>query len=164
MRISFQQILPVILFFPVAVIQLTIIPFLQFDYVTPDLVLILLVYFTLQQGQLYGTILGFIFGFLFDIISGGLLGSSMFAKTLAGFIAGYFYNENKIDRNVGSYFFVVVVFAAALIDSFFYALFGSAETSRNIFGIVFRHSFLSGTYTALISLIIVIFKPSKRFQ
>ena len=164
MRLSFQQILPLIIFFPVAVIQLTVIPFFEFDYVTPDLILILLVFFTLQQGQLYGTVLGFIFGFLFDLMSGGLLGSSMFAKTLAGFIAGYFFNENKSDRNTGSYFFVLVVFIAASIDSFFYALFGSAETSRNIFGVVFRHTILSGTYTAVVSLIVVIFKPSKRFQ
>lgn len=163
MRISFKQILPVLIFFPVAIIQLTVIPFFEFDFVTPDLVLILLVYFTLQQGQLYGTIIGFIFGFFFDLMSGGLLGSSMFSKTLAGFIAGYFFNENKTERNIGSYFFVLVVLIAASIDSFFYALFGSAETSRNIFGIIFRHSFLSGTYTALISLIVVIFKPSKRF-
>src|SRR4030042_6656047 len=88
---------PFLLFFPILLIQTTIVPFASVGGVIPDLLLILLVYYTIHNGQIYGTVLGFVFGFLFDLITGSLFGSSMLSKTISGFIAGYFSNENKRD-------------------------------------------------------------------
>ncbi|MCB9249278.1 MAG: rod shape-determining protein MreD [Ignavibacteriales bacterium] len=97
-------ILPILIFFPVALLQFIFVPMIAIDAIAPDIIMILLVYYALKYGQLYGTFLGSIFGLLFDIISGGILGSAMFAKTISGFIAGYFYNENKIETNISTMF------------------------------------------------------------
>ncbi len=75
--------MPVIIGIIAIVLQLTLIPLISFDFILPDILLIVLVYFTLLKGQLFGTVYGFILGFLFDIFSGGLIGSAMFSKTLA---------------------------------------------------------------------------------
>ena len=75
-----HYILSIILFFPLLLIQTTIVPFFAMGTVIPDLILILLVYYAITQGQIYGSVLGFTYGFMFDIITGSLLGSTMIQK------------------------------------------------------------------------------------
>ncbi|MFC2133313.1 rod shape-determining protein MreD [Bacteroidota bacterium] len=157
----FKHYLPVLIFFPLAVIQLTIIPLISIDHVGPDLIVVLLVYYTLMNGQVYGTILGFVLGLLFDLISGGLLGSAMFAKTLAGFSAGYFYNENKIEQNVGTMIFIFIVFVCSAIDSFAYSVLAYSGTGINTVFLIFEMSILPGVYTAILTFPFLIFKTRK---
>ncbi len=130
--------------------------------IIPDLVMILLVYYTLRQGQLYGTILGSIFGLLFDIISGGILGSSMFAKTISGFIAGYFFNENKIEFNTQTMFFVLIVFISATLNSFFYLLLTSSEIKLTASYLILQQGILPGIYTAVISIPVLILNQRRK--
>lgn len=157
-----QYILSIVLFFPTLLIQITIIPLLSINTVIPDLILILLVYYSITQGQIYGTVLGFIYGFLFDIITGNLLGSAMIAKTVAGFTAGYFSSENKRDQNLIAYNFALIVLLCGVIDSTINAFFSSVDINSNIFLLLFEHSLLPAFYSAAISLMIMIFYPKRR--
>jgi len=158
---NLRLFLPLLIFVPVAVIQLTIIPFFSFDFIVPDLILILVVYFALQNGQIYGSVLGFTLGLLMDLISGGLIGSWMFSKTLSGFLAGYFYNENKVSYNTGSFLLVFIVFICGTIDSIIHAFFSSTEGNTTLIFLVFEQGILPGIYSAVLS-ILLIFKPSGR--
>ncbi len=117
-----HHIISIILFFPLLFIQTTIIPFIAIDTVIPDLILILLVYYSITQGQIYGSVLGFVYGFLIDIITGTTLGSAMIAKTLAGFTAGYFSSENKKDQYFPNLFIYIIYL------SFFLIIFNSSIT------------------------------------
>ena len=156
-----QYILSFILFFPVLLIQITVIPFLSIGSVIPDLILILLVYFSITQGQIYGSVLGFIYGLLFDIITGSLIGSTMIAKTIAGFTAGYFSSENKKEQYLVAYNFALIVLLCAIIDSTINAFFSSIELNSSIFLLFFEHSLLPAIYSAAISLMIMIFYPKR---
>ena len=158
---NLRLFIPILLFIPVAVLQLTIIPFLSFDYIVPDLVLILVVYFTLQNGQLYGTLLGFVIGLLMDLVSGGIIGSWMFSKTLSGFLAGYFYNENKVAFNTGSFLLVFVVFLCGTVDSIVHSFFSSTESNTSLIFLIFEQGLLPGIYTGILS-VVLIFRPSGR--
>ena len=53
-----DYILAILLFFPLLVIQTTIVPLLAVNGIIPDLIIILLAFYTLKMGQLHGTILG----------------------------------------------------------------------------------------------------------
>jgi len=152
----------ILLFIPVLIIQTTVIPLISIGQVVPDLILILLVYYSITEGQIYGTVLGFIYGFIFDLVTGSLLGSTMIAKTVAGFIAGYFSSENKIDNYLMFFNFGMIVFLTALIEQIIYSFFSSFDFSTNIFLILFQNAFLPAFYTALLSMIIIIFAPKKR--
>jgi rod shape-determining protein MreD len=143
-------------------VQTTIIPLLSIDTVFPDLLIILLVYYSITQGQIYGSILGFIYGFLFDIITGSLLGSTMIAKTMAGFTAGYFSSENKQDQYLISYNFALIVLLSSLIDSTINAFFSSINFTSNIFLLFFQYALLPAIYTSAIALMGMIFYPKKR--
>lgn len=157
-----QHILSIILFFPILLIQITVVPLLSINTVIPDLILILLVYYSITQGQIYGSVLGFIYGLLFDIITGSLIGSTMIAKTIAGFTAGYFSSENKRDQYLIPYNFALIVLLCAVIDSTINAFFSSIEFNSNIFLLFFEHSLLPAIYSAAIALMIMIFYPRRK--
>ena len=156
-----QFFVPLLLFFPLLVIQTTIIPLFAFLNAVPDLILILLVFYSILYGQIYGTILGFVFGFLFDLITGSLLGSAMLAKTMSGFIAGYFSNENKRDIYLGTYVFSLIVLLCAFVDSMVYSFFSSADIQRNLLLIFFEQGMIPGLYTAIVSILVIIFIPKR---
>ena len=149
--IKLQNILIIVLFFPIAVIQLTIVPFVHIQDVTPNLLTILIVYITLNRGQVYGTFTGFLYGLFFDLISGGVLGSSMFAQTLTGFLAGYFYDENNSLEYRSLSFILSIVLLCSFVSSFFYSLLCSTEI--NSFAQLFiANGILSAIYTTLVAI------------
>lgn len=154
-------IFAIILFFPLLLLQSTLVPLISIVSVIPDLILILLVYFTLRMGQIHGTVLGFIYGFLLDMITGNILGSAMIAKTLSGFVTGYFYNENKLDIYFKSVVFSLIVLLSATIDSFIFSFFSSVELEKSILLRFFEQGMFPGIYTAVISLILVMFHPRR---
>ncbi|OGU62140.1 MAG: rod shape-determining protein MreD [Ignavibacteria bacterium RBG_13_36_8] len=156
-----KHFLPILIFIPLTLLQITVIPMVSIGHVVPDLIIILLIYFTLQNGQLYGTILGCILGFLFDIFSGGMVGSSMFSKTLTGFVGGYFYNENKIEHNVGTLMFVLIIFICSTLDAMVYSILAYSGTGVNFMFLMFEMSILPGIYTAVVTFPFLIFKSKK---
>ncbi|GIK23164.1 MAG: rod shape-determining protein MreD [Ignavibacteriota bacterium] len=155
-------ILSFVLFFPLLLIQTTIIPLVAIDTIIPDLIIIILVYYSITQGQIYGTVLGFIYGFLFDIITGSLLGSTMISKTIAGFTAGYFSSENKRDQYLISYNFALIVLLASLIESTISAFFSSVSLNTNIFILFIQYALFPALYTSSIALLGMIFYPKRR--
>jgi rod shape-determining protein MreD len=148
---------PVIIFIPLFVLQLTVIPLISYNNIVPDLIILPVVYFAVKNGQRFGMLLGFILGLLFDIFSGGLIGPSIFSKTVAGFIAGYFYNENKKDLTLGSAFFIVIVLLCSSIDSLFYSIFSVSANLSNFSTFLLERSFFPGLYTASFSLPSIIY-------
>jgi rod shape-determining protein MreD len=158
-----EYIAAILLFFPLLLIQTTIIPLVSIAGVVPDLILILLVYYTIRTGQIQGTVLGFVYGFFFDLITGSLIGSSMLSKTFTGFIAGYFSNENKRELYIKSYIFPLIIFLCSTIDSFILSFFSTIDLSKNLLVIFFEQGMFPGFYTAMLSLIVVVFHPRKSF-
>jgi rod shape-determining protein MreD len=156
-----EYFIPLILFFPLLLLQTTFIPLISINGIIPDLILILLVFYTIKTGQIYGTVLGFILGFFFDLITGSLLGSAMIAKTAAGFTAGYFSNENKQDIYLKTYAFSLIVLLCAIIDSMIYSFFSSVDIKANILLVLFEQGLFPGLYTALISVAVIIFQPKR---
>lgn len=161
MTLNYNYYKILIYFFPLAVIQVTLLPFLSVDTVGPDLIIILLVYYTLQYGQIFGMLAGFALGFLFDLISGGVLGGFMFSKTLTFFIIGYIYNENKIEEYIYSYWFVLIVLIAGILDSLIYSMIVLSGTSFNLLTLLFTQSILPGLYTAAVSVPFLLFRKRK---
>jgi len=155
---------PILLFIPLASFQLVVIPLVSIDAITPNLIIILICFFTLKYGQMYGTLLGFVFGFIFDLISGSLLGAFMLSFTISGFIAGYFFNENKIEINTATSEFIIIVFLSATINSFLFNLVSSSYNEMNIFSLVLEGGILPGLYTAFFALPVILFNTRKELR
>lgn len=154
----------IILFFPLLLIQTTILPIIAINGIVPDLVIILLIFYSMRLGQIYGTILGFLYGFLFDMITGSLLGSTMISLTVAGFIAGYFSNENKRHIYFNNYFFVLIVIMCATINFVLNSFFSSAELNTNLIHLFLNQGIFPALYTSVISLLVIVFYPKRNFE
>lgn len=69
-------------------IQLTLINLFTIQGLKPDLILLVVIVFSLLKGAEEGAISGFASGLLQDIFSSGLLGINALAKTVMGFVCG----------------------------------------------------------------------------
>ncbi len=159
---KYPFIIPFLLLIPVIILQLVIIPFLSFNGISPDLILILLVFYTIRNNQIYGTILGFIFGAICDLSFGTILGSTMIAKTLSGFIAGYFSSENKRDSYLTPLNFSLILFLIGIIDNGIFSFFSSFDLSDNFISFLLTNTLLNSVYTAIISILVMTVIPKRR--
>ena len=159
-----KYIVPLFVFIPVALIQLTVIPFIAIQEVVPNLILIAVVYFSISNGQIFGTITGASYGLLFDLISGNLVGSHMLSKTIAGFIAGYFSGETRREKYLYTYSFTLVVLLSALADAMIFSFFSVIDFNTNFLMALFNHALLPSIYTSIVSILVVVIPYKRAFD
>ncbi len=97
------------------VIQLTLINSVTILGIKPDLILIVVVVFSLLKGAKEGTISGFTSGLLQDIFSTGLLGINALAKTVTGFTCGIL--KEKIFYEHILFLIPLITFIASFMQS-----------------------------------------------
>lgn len=159
-----KYFIPILVFIPVVLIQLTVIPLLSVQEVVPNLMLIAVVYFSILYGQIFGTITGASYGILYDLISGNLAGSNMLSKTVAGFIAGYFSGETRREKYLYTYSFTLVTFISALIDTTIFSFFSVIDFNTNFLLALFNHALLPSIYTSLVSILVVVVPYRRAFD
>ena len=96
-------------------IQLTLINSITILGLKPDLILVVVVIFSLLKGEKEGTISGFASGLLQDIFSTGLLGINSLAKTVIGFTCGIL--KEKIFHEHILFMIPVITFIASFMQS-----------------------------------------------
>jgi len=96
-------------------IQLTLINSITILGLKPDLMMVVVVVFSLLKGEKEGTISGFASGLLQDIFSTGLLGINALAKTVIGFTCGIL--REKIFHEHILFLIPVITFIASFIQS-----------------------------------------------
>lgn len=135
------------------ILQTQIMRLLTLEGITPDILTIWVVYLALKEGQLAATIWGFGIGLIFDIVSGSFIGLSALTKTISGFAAGYFYNENKTPLTLGSYRFIVIVLIVSLIHNTIYFIVFTQGSEIGLIGAIFRIGLATTFYTATLTLL-----------
>ncbi|MBA7624708.1 hypothetical protein ES703_32120 [subsurface metagenome] len=96
-------------------IQLTLINSITILGLKPDLIMVVVVVFSLLKGEKEGAISGFASGLLQDIFSTGLLGMNALAKTVIGFFCGIV--KEKIFHEHILFLIPVITFIASLMQS-----------------------------------------------
>jgi len=96
-------------------IQLTLINSITILGLKPDLIMVVVVVFSLLKGEKEGTISGFASGLLQDIFSTGLLGINALVKTVIGFTCGIL--KEKIFYEHILFFIPVITFIASFMQS-----------------------------------------------
>lgn len=134
-------------------LQTTLIPFLSVSNIIPDILLIWVVYTALQSGQITATVLGFCAGLFVDLLSGQFLGLSALCKTVVGFSAGYFFNENKVDFTIGRYQFLVIVAMMSLVHNLIYFTVFVQGTDIGLIAAMLRVGLFATIYTTAVALL-----------
>ena len=130
-------------------LQTTFVPFLSINGFLPDVLLIWVVYIAMTRGQLEATITGFAVGLLQDTLAIQFFGLSALTKTLAGFIAGYFFNENITEQTLGSYRFLLITFLSSFVHNILYYGIFLQGIQDALFTTMIEFSVAASLYTAL---------------
>ena len=101
-------------------LQTTFVPYISLAGYLPDLFLPWLVILALRRGQMEVTVTGFAVGLLQDAAATKFFGLAALSKTVACFVAGYFFNENTTTQTLGSYRYVFIVMLCSLIHDILY--------------------------------------------
>jgi rod shape-determining protein MreD len=138
----------------VLLVQTGIVRFLAVGGIIPDLLLLWIVTLAIRRGQIPATCAGFLLGFAQDLVSGdGMLGLTALTKTLAGFIAGYFYNENKTFQTLGSYRLLLIAGLVSLVHDGLYFLLFLQGSGISWTGSLLEYGVPTTLYTLAIALI-----------
>ena len=128
--------------------------------ITPDLVILAVIYGGLRKGHIGGAILGFIAGVTVDILSGGFLGLSALSYTITGFSAGYFFNEDNDDEKKS--ILTGMVFLCVFIGLALYYMIYYQGPGMQLLDVFVKYILPTTTYTTIIGLIFILFLKSKR--
>jgi rod shape-determining protein MreD len=134
-------------------LQTTFLPFLSVGGFLPDIFLIWIVYVAITRGQLEATVTGFVAGLMQDAVTIQFFGLMALTKTIAGFIAGYFYNDNITEQTLGSYRFVLIVLLASFVHNLFYYGIFLQGIQDSVFLTTVEFSIASSLYTGILALL-----------
>ncbi|HEV8537551.1 MAG TPA: rod shape-determining protein MreD [Bacteroidota bacterium] len=135
------------------IFQTKLVVLLSLGNITPDVLTIWIVYVALREGQFSSTVWGFGVGLFFDLVTGNFIGLSALTKTICGFIAGFFYNENKTAMTLRSYRFIVIVLVVSLVHNTLYFVIFTQGTDIGLIRAVFEFGIATTAYTSVISLL-----------
>ncbi len=127
--------------------------------ISPDFVVIMLIYIGAKEGKITGSVYGFLTGLLADFLSGTFIGLSAMTYTIASFLAGFFKTENE--KFLTKYMFLVTVFACSFAGNFIYFWIYFQGTPITFPEVLVKYVLTTSAYTTIISLVYVIF-PRKR--
>ena len=134
-------------------IQTKVMRLLTLEGITPDLLTIWVVYLALKEGQMAGTLWGFCIGLAFDFITGSFIGLSALTKTISGFTAGYFFNENKTSVTLASYRLLLIVLFVSLVHNIVYFTIYTQGSDIGLLRAVFQVGVATTFYTTTWSLL-----------
>ncbi len=137
------------------VLQTTLVRYLAIETIVPDLLLIWIVAIALVEGQAAAITAGFILGLGIDLLSGhdGMLGLAALSKTVAGFIAGFFHDDNRVMPALGSYQFPLFTAIAAIVHNLVYFAIYLQGSDIGLTSAIVVYGIPSTAYTVALSLI-----------
>jgi len=144
----------------ICVLQLSFSYLISIYGVTPDLLILLVIWVTLFEGKLYGLIFAFSVGILFDFLSMNVVGVNALTKTMVAYLAGFFYQEKEFWNIIRSNKFFLICFLATLLHNIIY-YFIMVELTDSIFAIYFKFVIGSTIYTMLFTLLAFFFRIRK---
>jgi rod shape-determining protein MreD len=135
------------------ILQTTFVPFLSVAGFLPDILLIWVVYVAVRRGQMEATVTGFLIGLVQDALSMQFFGLGALTKTIAGFVAGYFFNENSTEQNLGSYRFLTIILVSSFVHNIIYYGIFLQGIQDSVVPTMLEFSIATSLYTALLSVL-----------
>jgi rod shape-determining protein MreD len=150
-----QAIIDIALTILFVLLQTTIAQYVAVAGLSPDIALIWIVYLSLRRGQITGTVAGFFTGLVLDLLSGndGMLGLAALSMTAGGFMAGYFFNENKTLQTLGSYRFILIILSVSLVHNLIYFIIFLQGSGAHWWQAILLYGIPAALYTAAVGLI-----------
>lgn len=144
------------------IVHLVFLDFLSFGGVSPDLLLLLVIWITMHEGQFIGLFFGFGIGLFLDIVSIDVVGTNALAKTVAAFVAGFFYEEGKTNKIMGNYKFLGIVILSIFAHNIVYFFFYLKPSEISFFTFFIRYGLAATLYTAVFGVFMMFAKMKRK--
>ncbi len=129
-------------------LQVTVVDLLRVKGVVPDLIFLLVVFYSFWRGQREGAFWGFVAGLMKDFITGSYLGLNALSTGVAGYLVGW--AESRLYKE-SSLVVMVITFLATLVSQLVYYLLLVYLEIKVPFGVaLFQVVFPSAMYNALL--------------
>ncbi|GAB1429676.1 hypothetical protein MASR2M18_05080 [Ignavibacteria bacterium] len=148
--------------FLLAILHMSFLDLISVGGVAPDLLLLLTIWIAVSEGRMPGMTVGFLSGILLDVISDDVLGTNALAKTMAGFIAGYFYSEKNSKTLPANYAFLGVTALSSFLHNCVYFFFYVRPTEINYFEFFLKYGLASTLYTTVAGIFPMLFKRQQQ--
>ena len=145
-----------------SVVHVVFLDLISVGGITPDLLLILLIWIVLAEGPFPGLFAGFFIGLLFDIVSADVIGTNALAKTVAAFIAGWFAREGTLEHRIGRFRFLVVVFVCSLAHNLVYFFFYIKLSEISYFSFFMKYGIAISSYTTVFAIFAMLFRYTRK--
>ena len=148
--------------FLLIVIQVLVSRFLSIAGVSPDFLLIFLVWVTIREGQFAGETSGFVLGFVLDVMSGGIIGAQALSKTIACFLVGFFYNPERTEQNIRNWPFLLLTLLGSVVNNFLYYFLITRGSEISFGEFAFRYGAVGALYTVFIAIFPLLYWSRRR--
>ncbi len=132
------------------------VPFITIRDAGPQLPILLVVFIALRHGQIQSTVYGFTAGLLTDILTVDTIGIGALALTLAGFMAGYFFDPERIDEALRTGRYVAIVTITAVLFNLLYIFTFFRTLNENTAELLLRIGMGGAVYSVVFSIIVVL--------
>ena len=119
---------------------------------------LVVIYFAVVKGELYGALIGTVCGLIQDSFSLGIFGVSGLAKTLIGFFAGFVAERINILPLIRNFIFIFVLISGEITFSIFLYYFISAEYVSEITPLILLQPLCTAFLGSLVFLLLRKFK------
>jgi rod shape-determining protein MreD len=137
-------------------LQVSVAPLMSIGGIIPSFLLIGAVFVCLREGQMTGMLIVFPAGLLVDAYLSALVGITSLSLTIAVFAAGFFYDEEKTQLQLGSARSVLIVLMSALLYHGIYIFSYFQSLNIDILQLFVSHVLGSSLYTSVLSAIPVL--------
>lgn len=134
-------------------LQITFVPLIGIGGFTPDLLILWVLAFGIRRGRMEATIAGFAVGLLQDITTTQFLGLAALSKSIAGFVAGIFANENTAEQTLGSYRLIFLSFLLSMIHNLVYYFVFYQGIDGSVIAAMLWSTAGTSVYTGIIALL-----------
>ena len=139
------------------VCQLLIAPLFSIKEVSPDFLLIIIIFISIQKGRAWGVWSGFLAGLVLDLLGTGIVGLSSLTKSLSAYVSGSLVGE-RVERrfavNIG------LLCTVLIIHDLIYFLILNIGISMGFLGIMFKHVVPTSIYTISFVIILYLIRPA----
>ncbi|MEO6695183.1 MAG: rod shape-determining protein MreD [Ignavibacteria bacterium] len=123
--------------------------------ITPDIVILFVIFLGYTRGHITGAVSGFLSGLILDILSGSFIGLLALSYCIAGFVAGYF-STQRSDKSSGKSSFIGIIFMCTLAAYTVFYIIYFQGSSNNFSDIFLKHVITTTLYTSVFGLILAL--------
>jgi len=148
--------------FLLCLFQISFVSFIEIGGVSPNLLIILVVWIALTEGQFTALFSAFAIGIIYDIFKLDVIGTNALSLVFTAFVTGFFYREGKSEMIVRSLKFFLIVFIGALSHNLIYYILYLKISEIVFVDFFMKYGVASSLYTTVFSFFPILLSFKRR--